>query len=165
MNEREITAAAAVAVATAAVRCCVCVHALFPASLCAFGLSITAPPPSSSCPPAVHAHVHIRPTNRRCVFASFLFAWNASMRVRVGEIVSSVRNGACAPYAAFFFAVEGIEVNRRDGANRARRRCIRNFTFGWCERRSREITRKINTTEVVVSREITSYVCPSCYSA
>lgn len=39
---------------------------------------------------------------------------------RVGEIASSVRNGAYAPYAAFYFFTKEEEQKLTDGINRAR---------------------------------------------
>lgn len=54
---------------------------------------------------------------------------HARARVCVGEIASSVRNGAYAPYMAFYFFTKEEEQKLTDSTNRVRQRCIRNFAF------------------------------------
>lgn len=84
-------------------RCCVRVHARF--FLSAFGLSITGPfPPSRGARTRAYGRpiaVSLLSLREECEYTCIYF-----LHERVGEIASSVRNGACAPYAAFYFSAK-----------------------------------------------------------
>lgn len=100
-------------------RCCARARAFYCVPLYAFGLSITAPSaPRSPFPTrGARTRAYGRPIavlplslDEECEYTCIHFC----AYVRVGEIAFGVRNGACAPYTAFYFSTKkGIKVKPR----------------------------------------------------